>query len=522
MFRPRTTARLAAAAGIVALSTGAPLHVAAAADPAATSAPVAAELPRPHVLHLVVDDLRSSIGALGDPHAITPNLDRLLAEGTVFTHAYVQQAVCSASRASVLTGLRPTQTTVDYPYNEAFRTRITQENPTFPTWFEQAGAWSRMIGKVHHDSPKRIETLDAPPVSRLIPEHTYIDYAEPEHAALARDYIGHQKAKTRPNPVKLPAFESADVDDAGYVDGRNADLAQEFIRKYRKAADAAVAAGETPEPLFLSLGFLKPHLPFNAPQRYWDLYDPADLPDHVTEPNPDSPPFTRATYELASRYDTAEAARNLPLPDPLARDLTHGYYACVSYIDAQIGEVLATLEEAGLADNTIVGLWSDHGFHLGDNGMWGKHVNFEVATRAPLMFRGPGVPQGRKVELPVELLDVYPTLCDLAGLEPPAHLMGRSLVPLMEAAAPGGALDAEDAAAVSEFPRGKLHGWSVRTPTYRYTQWREDGGGVIFEELYDHRSDPRELNNLAAEEPTLTEQLAARLHAADPASAGGD
>ena len=476
--------------------------------PAATSVAEAAESSRPHVLHVVVDDLRTSVGAYGDPIAQTPVMDQLARDGTMFEHAYVQQAVCSASRASVLTGLRPTATTVDYPYNPAFRNQISQDNPTFPTWFEEAGAWTRMIGKVHHDSPKRIETIDAPPSSRVTKEATYMDYAVPEHADLARAHFKDPKGTAG----TLPAFESEDVADDGYVDGRNADAAIKAIRQYAREQ----AAGETTDPMFISLGFLKPHLPFNAPQKYWDLYDPASLPSFVTPPPQDAPRWVTATYELASKYDTREQARNLPLPDDTARTLTHGYYACVSYIDAQLGRVLDALEEEGLADQTLVVLWSDHGFHLGDNGMWGKHVNYEVATRVPLMFRGPGVEAGVRVEPPVELIDLYPTICELGGVKPPAHLEGKSLVPLMQnpnAAEP-------DAVAVSEFPRGPRHGWSLRTATHRYVEWRKNDGSIVFRELYDHRSDPKELTNLAADEPALLEELAARLHEADPASAG--
>ena len=484
----------------------------------AAATPGHAQQPRPHVLNIAIDDLRASVGAYGDPHAQTPHLDRFAAEGVLFERAYVQQAVCAASRASLLTGLRPTQTTVSYPYNDAFRGVISRENPTFPSWFEAHGAWSRMIGKIHHQDAAEIENnLDAPPISSRRPEGTWMDYAEPANAALARAFsqAGKQEKDALTPP---PAYESAEVGDDGYVDGRNADLAVGFIREYAEAAAEAEAAGRSIDPLFLSVGFVKPHLPFNAPQRYWDLYDPAELPDHATPPPAGVPAYARATYELAGQYDTREAARDLPLPDDLARTLTHGYYACVSYVDAQVGEVLAALDEAGLAEDTVVVIWGDHGFHLGENGMWGKHVNHEVATRAPLLFRGPGVPAGVRVAAPVEFLGIYPTLCELTGLTPPGHLEGESLVPLMRD--PGGPA-AADRVAVSEYGRGEdLHGWSVRTATHRYVKWRHTKQGVIFRELYDHRTDPGEQRNLADEQPALADELADRLHAADPASRG--
>ena len=463
---------------------------------------------------IAIDDLRASIGAYGDPHALTPNLDRLAAEGALFERAYAQQAVCSASRASVLTGLRPSRTTVDYPYNRAFRDVISQENPTFPSWFESAGAWSRMAGKVHHDSPKRIEAnLDSVPASRVDPQATYIDYAVPENAALAREYLENQRQRVEPNPVLLPPTEAADVGDEGYLDGRNTALANRWISEYAEQARSAEAAGTPAEPLVLNLGLMKPHLPFNAPKRYWGLYDRNELPDHRTEAAEGLPGWTSATFELGSRYTTREAAQSLPFDDATAAELTHGYYACVSYADAMVGSVLATLEAEGLADDTLVAVWSDHGFHLGENRMWGKHVNYEVATRSPLLLRGPGVPAGRRVARPVELLDLYPTLCDLLGVEPPPHLQGRSLVPVLRAE-PGADPAAADAAAVSEYPRGSKHGWALRDANFRHVRWIENGR-VVVEELYDHRTDPGETRNLAAADPARAAAMAARLRELD-------
>ena len=450
-----------------------------------------AEPRRRHVLNIAVDDLRTTLGCYGDPHAITPNIDALARRGTLFEHAYVQQAVCSASRASLLTGLRPSATGVSYPYNPRFRDIVVPENPTFPTWFEQHGAWSRMVGKIHHQWQNELETLDARSPKVNVPGQGWQDYVLPENQHLANDK----------DPATLPPpLEAAPVEDSGYADGRIADHAVGWLRQYARELPA--------EPLFLSVGFKKPHLPFNAPQRYFDLYDPAGLPDFRTPPPDDAPGYTRASYELGDQYAGRHAEKNAEVDEVTARRLTHAYYACVSYVDAQIGRVLTALQDTGLAADTVVVLWSDHGFHLGENQMWGKHVNYETATRAPLLFAGPGVPAEHRVPEIVEFLDIYPTLCDLTDTPRPDHLQGRSLLPLMQGNAPDW-----PQRAFSEYDRGPFQGRSVRVPGWRYVQWtHRDEGGVVAQELYDLSVDgPGESTNLAAARPDVADRLAALL-----------
>ena len=427
------------------------------------------------MLMIVVDDLRTSLGCYGDPHAITPNIDALAERGALFERAYVQQAVCAASRASVLTGCRPETTGVDYPYPPEFADKFVTEHPTIPTWFDDHGYVATIGGKIHHQQQQEIEQLDGGHLAGK-PGH-WRDYVLPENLAI-------EEGEERAAP-----YEAAEGPDDIYRDGV---IAQQAIERMK-----AYAAGDRAEALFLGVGFAKPHLPFNAPKKYWDLYDPDELGDSRSDAPAGSQPWMQATYELpqyGGGFGTGE--QDNPITNDVAKTLRHGYYACVSYVDALVGKLVSALQETGLADDTVVCLWSDHGFHLGDNGMWGKHVNYEVATRAPLLFAGAGVPGGVRCGQLVEFVDIYPTLCDLAGVATPGGLEGQSLRPLMDdPTLPG------DAAAFSQYPRGNREGYSIRTDRWRYVEWRErDGGAVVARELYDHASDPGETTNVVDEQ----------------------
>ena len=474
---------------ILRAATALPLLTLLGGAPVPAPAPPSPQRRRPHVLMIGVDDLRTTLGCYGDRAAVTPNIDALAARGTLFGRAYVQQAVCAASRASLLTGCRPDTTGVDYPYNPQFIDEFVDAHPTIPTWFDGHGYFARIGGKIHHQAQAKIEQLDAPPLEDR-PGH-WMDYALPDNAERA----------ARKEPAD--PYEAADVEDAGYRDGFLADRAVEAIRRYAAGDDGA-------EPMFLGVGFRKPHLPFNAPERYWDLYDADAIPDTASAAPAGAPGYERVTHELPTYRGGFGTAEN-PVPPEVARTLRHGYYACVSYVDAQVGKLMAALAEAGLAGDTLVCLWSDHGFHLGDNGMWGKHVNYEVATHAPLIFAGPGVPAGQRTDALVEYVDIYPTLCDLAGVEKPGFLEGDSLRPLIDDPdAPG------DEAAFSQYPRGNVEGYSARTDRWRYVEWHrkvESPSRVIGRELYDHAADPREAANVAADNPQVVAELSALLAA---------
>ena len=314
------------------------------------------------------------------------------------------------------------------------------------------------------------------------------------------------------SPEKLPrgaAYESADVPDDAYPDGR---LATEAIQRLR-------AAKEKPsEPFFLALGFLKPHLPFCAPKRYWDLYDRASfqVPSLRTPPE-GAPKYAPTSWgELRQYTDTPETG---PLDDEKARTLMHGYYAATTFVDAQIGRVLDEFDRLGFADNTIVVIWGDHGWHLGDHGMWCKHSNYEQANRIPLLISAPGITKaGKRTQAVVESVDIYPTLCELAGLpapELPQRIEGKSLVPVLKRPS------RESKEAVFHvYPRnrageGQILGRAVRTERYRLVEWKKPGApsNTAEFELYDYKKDPQETMNLAAKEPKLVKKLHALITA---------
>lgn len=484
---------------------------------------------RPNVLVIAVDDLKPTLGAYGDTHAVTPNIDRLASRGTVFDHAYCQQAVCAPSRVSMLTGLRPDTTRV-----WDLRTRFRPNLPgvvTLPQAFKQAGWHSVGIGKIFDfRSVDQRDTADAaswsePFLNPDYPAHATYGFADPQtiedlnrriaelggQQALPSGWIPRTRAAF--GGRGRPPVERADVADNVYRDGVLADTA--VAKLHELAADRS-------RPFFLAVGFLKPHLPFNAPERYWAMYDPDTLPGPVRDVPPEGAPdyATHHGGELRAGYNVPE---NGPLSPALSREMVHGYYACVSFIDAQVGRLLDALDEAGLADETIVVFWGDHGFHLGDLGVWCKHTNYEQATRVPLIIAAPGYPGGEIAEAPVELVDVYLTLLDLAGIEPPHELHGASLRPMLA--------DADAAVkqvAVSQYPRGSRSrnevrmGYAFRDVRHRLVLWRpfDHRAGVVGDrveavELYDYHADPAEARNLADDPAYADARASLEAHAAE-------
>lgn len=441
-----------------------------------------------NVVWLGVDDLRCNLGCYGDPVAVTPNLDRLAQRGTIFTRAYVQQAVCSASRASFLTGCRPDTTTVDYPYNPFFMKEFLPAHPSLPVYAARQGYAVRAGGKIHHEGGELRPYAYQQPWSS---PGSWRDYADPANVA-----------KEKAPQGKPAAYERLDVPDNQYRDGKLAEAVVDAIRS---------SAGEG-KPFFYAAGFVKPHLPFNAPKRYWDLYDPGQfvlpanrqLAANVT-------PLAKASYEMPA-YEGGQVDFQ---DEERLRLLTHGYYACTSYTDANIGKVLDELDRQKLADRTIIMLWSDHGFHLGENECFGKHTCFEMATRSPLMIAAPGYAGGQVCDSLAEYVDIFPTMCDLMGVAKPDYLAGESLVPQLQ-----DPRRAHKAAALSQWPRGKnIEGFSIRTERYRYTEWRSAAGqgpaagDVTARELYDHDADPMETQNLAEPQPALCAALSQQLRA---------
>jgi iduronate 2-sulfatase len=459
---------------------------------------------KPNVLLLCVDDLKPLLGCYGDQIVRSPNIDRLAARGVLFERAYCNQAVCAPSRNALLTGLRP-QTLGIYDLGTNFR-KAAADAVTLPQYFQRHGYRTEGLGKIFHVGHGNSE--DPASWSRPHWRADVVAYTLPE--SKAKKGLTREEALFANKPgAGLPrgaAYEAADVPDNAYPDGA---LADEAIRRLRAAKDKPT------EPFFLAVGFVKPHLPFCAPRKYWDLYDRAAFALPARQTPPDGAPAYAAQFggELRQYAGVPEKG---PIPPELARTLLHGYHACVSYMDAQLGRVLDALDQTGLAKNTIIVLWGDHGWHLGDHGMWCKHTNYEQAARIPLLVAAPGVtrPGGRTAAL-AESVDIYPTLAEMAGLpapQVPQGLDGHSLVPLLRDPAAAG-----KEAIYHVYPRRpggrELLGRAVRTARHRLVEWKAVGAATATAELelYDYEADSAETRNLAGEQPEVVARLRALL-----------
>ncbi len=434
-----------------------------------------------NVLFICVDDLRPALGCYGDPIAKTPNIDRLAEKGTVFERAYCQQGVCSPSRLSMLAGLRPDSIRV-WDLKTHFRVAVPNA-VTLPQYFKQNGYQTRSIGKIFHGSgppSKDPQSWSVDPILDYVREPT-LRYATPKN--LSGDGL------------KRGAYESADVSDDVYTDGKVCGLAE----------TALTSLAEDGEPFFLAVGFRKPHLPFCAPKRYWDLYDCNAIPLPSREKHPDGAPLwaPRSWRELEGYTDIPDDGQ---LDLAKVRDLRHGYYACVSYVDALVGRLIERLRKLGLSDETVVCLWGDHGFHLGEQGIWAKANNYEWSTRVPLVISVPGMnSKPQSCSALVELVDVYPTLAEVCGLPAPVGLEGVSMARLLRQPRLPWKF-----AAFSQFPRayqkhrhegeGDMMGNAIRTRRYRYVEWRRNTDNrILGRELYDHLTDADESINRAAD-----------------------
>ncbi len=442
--------------------------------PVAASA-VAAPPTRPNVLFIAVDDLRPMLGCYGDPSVQSPHIDRLAASGVRFERAYCQFALCNPSRSSLLAGRRP-ETLGVFTLAKFLR----DGNPdviTLPEHFRSHGYETRSYGKIfhvtngNHDDERSWSVPPWPPRKAARP-------AGPEPAAPVDETSDH----SNDDPSAAP-----DVADDELADGRTAAKAIEALEDLQD------------KPFFLAVGFHKPHLPFIAPQRYWDRYDPAgfSLPPNTTLP--ENAPACASNDSAELRRYKGIPKQGAPVTEAESLRLIHGYHACVSYTDAQVGRLLDAVERLGLAESTVVVLWGDHGYHLADQGTWTKRTAWEIATRVPLVIRAPGRAAGHdRVDAVVELLDIYPTLVDLCGLEPPPKLEGRSLVPLLADAAAEWPNLARSLI-VKQMPEagGRVEGRAVRTPRYRWIEWSGRALAEPAQELYDHDVDPLETRNIA-------------------------
>ena len=465
-----------------------------AARPGILAAP-AGPAAKPNVLFICVDDLKPLLGCYGDPVAKTPNVDRLAARAVRFQAAYCNQAVCAPSRNALMTGLRPTTIGV-YDLPTFFR-KAVPDAVTVAQYFKQNGWRTEALGKIFHVGHGNTEDAASWSVPHWRPQ-VRNQYALEENRPAAAG-----EAAAAADPALAPrgaATECADVPDTTYGDGL---IADEAIRRLRAASE------NRSQPFFLAVGFLKPHLPFVAPKKYWDLYSREAFQPHPRQTPPEgAPSFAPTTWgELRNYSDIPKVG---PLSPEQQRQLIHGYYAATSYMDAQLGRVLRELERLGLDPNTIVVLWGDHGWHLGDHGMWCKHTNYEEATRIPLLVAAPNIPGGQVCPALVESVDVYPTLCELAGLPVPGGLDGQSFVGALKN--PASAKTKE--AVFHVYPRsprgmGPLLGRAVRTARYRLVEWKRAGAApdTAILELYDYEADPGETRNLADSKPEIVAQL---------------
>lgn len=471
------------------------------------------------MLFIAVDDLKPSIGAYGDQMAITPNIDRLANVGTVFLNNHCQKAICGPSRASLMTGRRPDSIRV-----WRFLQRMREINPdtlTIPQHFMNQGYTTTAIGKIY-DSRNVNGQYD--PESWSIPHKTYSDCMwnadlprpfgqyrnstskQAYAAAVAKGLKGH---KAIDEFMRLgngrPAVESMDVPDDAYKDGAMALRAIEMLKDLKQSK----------KPFFLGVGFAKPHLPFVAPKKYWDMYDRKDIHVHPFQ-SKTSDAVDMAYHrcgelkgytDIPNSFNSHSGDPKTHLAEDKQRELIHGYYACTSYVDAQIGKLLDALEATGQSENTIVVLWGDHGFHLGDHGLWHKHTNFEQATRSPLIISAPGI-EKQTTKAPTEFIDIFPTLCELAGLPTPEKIDGKSLVSMMEK--PDVSVKPF---AVSQYSNKGCMGYSIRTERFRYTEWIKnwrtfkpyDPDLVLGRELYDYEKDSGETMNLVDQPEYETE-----------------
>jgi iduronate 2-sulfatase len=445
-------------------------------------AALAAPAPKRNVLFLGADDLNTCLSCYGHPIVKTPNIDRIAKAGVRFDRAYSQFPFCSPSRTSMMTGLAPDATGV-YDLVKHFRAAVP-DVVTLPQLFRNSGYWTARVGKIYHYGvPRDIGTpgLDDPPSWDYTFNPIGIDKTKEEPLL-----INH--TPERKNIGSAITLHASSHPDEAHTDGIAAAHAVSLLEKHKD------------KPFFLAVGFYRPHVPWIAPKKYFDLF-PLDQIEPLS--------FEEDEMKIAPPWAYFTKPGNWGMTLQQRKEALQAYYASIAFLDVQVGKVLDALDRLNLTTSTTIVFWSDHGYHLGEHGQWMKQALFEPATRIPLLFAGAGVPARNKLcRGPVEMLDIYPTLADLCGIKPPAKLHGRSLKPLLERPQLG-----SEQPAVSQVQRGKVMGYSIRTERYRYTMWNDGAEG---EEFYDYQTDPREFNNLAATAPqkaALRQQLKAIVQA---------
>jgi len=499
---------------------------------------------KPNVLFIAIDDLRPELGCYGSPIAVSPNLDGLAKDGLLFKRAYCQQAICRPSRASLMTGMRPESTGLFHNYVSL--RELQPDILTLPQHLIAHGYETAYVGKIFHNGDTDEEnSWSHTPVKRVKGiKNPQGPYRLPENVKLRADNFKEMFARygaaARRGLASGPAYEQADVPDHAYTDGHNTLLAIATLKQMVKSD----------QPFFLGMGYKLPHLNWCAPKKYWDFYDREKIPMSTRHaaPTDGAEMGLHASFELRTR---AGIPKSGPFSAELSRTLKHAYLASTSYVDAQIGLMMKALEEAGVRDNTIIIVWGDHGWHLGDMGVWGKATNYEIATRVPMMICTPDMKiRGAKSEALVELVDIFPTLCELADVPRPDHLEGHSFVSLLDepnktwkkavfSQYPNPALREWAANPLSQGMRetwfgpliqeveGRiiaqqgekwdrelfeehLMGYTMRTDRYRLVVWRDHRdvkATPVYVELFDHQTDPDETTNIAASNPKIVKAL---------------
>ena len=428
-----------------------------------------------NVLFISADDMNCDLGCYGDPIVKTPNLDRLCKMGVRFDAAYCQQPLCGPSRASIMTGLRPD--TLDM---HTLKHELREKNPdvvTLGQMFRNNGYYSARAGKIYHyGNPSMIGTDGNDDPATWDERHNPIGIDRSQQEKITRYGFGQEKNK---NLGISMAWWDPDSADDDHTDGKVASKIVELIKQKK---------GES---FFLAAGFFNPHCPYVAPKKYFDMYPM----DKITMPDLDE---AKKDLEDVPPMAIQRDVKNWPfyfkdVTVDEARKCKQAYYATISFVDAQIGRLLDALEENNLMDNTVIVFWSDHGYFLGEKGLWYKRKAFERSARMPMIIAAPGLTKGTNTPKPVELLDIYPTLADLCGLKPPENLEGKSLRPLLTN--PNDS-NWKKPAVTQIWHNKKAWGYSMRTERYRYTEWLEGDAG---RELYDHSNDPGEVTNLASD-----------------------
>jgi len=451
---------------------------------------------KPNILFIAVDDLRTELGCYGNEHIKSPNLDKLAGQGFLFNRHYVSVPTCGASRHALLTGQNPVS--VAHTRNsitaETLSVQPEGELPeTFVHQLKRSGYFTVGIGKItHHPDGYVYGYLDEPSDQLELPYSWDEMLMDDEKWGSGHNaFFGYADGTNRHTHDKnVKPYEMADVSDEAYPDGLTANLAIKKLKELK----------EKNQPFFLGVGFFKPHLPFTAPKKYWDLYNESELPIAPFAGIPEN--SSKASlhgsgefnqYKLGEEKASLEAA----VSDDYARKARHAYFACVSFIDAQIGKLMNELDELGLAENTIVVVWGDHGWHLGDQLVWGKHTVFERSLKSTFMIRLPQNPGGKTINKIVSTTDIYPTLMELCGTPVEHSLSGKSLTTLME--------NPNDENWRNTAYSYWRKGFSVRTEDYRIMKYFRKEEPAI--ELYDHKNDPNETINIAEENPDIINEL---------------